>query len=131
MTEHARNLPRIEATDVSARAMVRWGIGLIAFTAMSMLLVFGYYAVLHGPIGKQPLKRTAELRLPPWPRLQSNPARDIRDYRREQAHLAESYGWIDQNRRIVRMPVARARELVLERGLPVWSAAQAKTGEKQ
>lgn len=125
-----RVVPRYEATDVSARAMVRWAVGLVVFTALSMLAVFGYYAVLHGPIGRQRAARVVEQRLAPWLRLQSNPARDIRDYRSEQTRLMESYGWVDQRRGIVRMPVRRAEELVLERGLPQWQSASGSGGKK-
>jgi len=132
--EHSAHGPdvsigRYEPTDVSARAMVRWAVGLVVFTLASMLLVFAYYGILRGPIGPQ--KATVvEERLPPWPRLQSNPARDMAEYQAEQTRLMTTYGWTDRQRGIVRMPVDEAMEMVLKRGLPEW-ASEASTGDKR
>jgi len=36
---------------------------------------------------------------------------------REEAELT-SYGWVDENAQIVRIPIERAKELMLERGFP-------------
>jgi len=120
---------RYEPTDVSARAMVRWAVGLIVFTLASMVLMLAYYAVLRGPLGPQKVQ-AAEQRLPPWPRLQSNPARDIAEYQEEQRRLATTYGWQDRQRGIVRMPVDQAMEIVLRRGLPSWGGEKT-SGEKR
>lgn len=121
-SEPAGSLPRFEASDVSAKAMVRWAVGLLVFTALSMLVVFGYYASLHGPVGRQARLQKMEQRLPPWPRLQANPARDIADYEREQTTLMNSYGWVRRETGTVRIPVRRAQQLVLEHGLPAWNS---------
>jgi len=53
------------------------------------------------------------------PRLQADPHGDLTEYRRAQKALQESYGWIDRKKGIVRIPVARAMRLLLDRGFPV------------
>jgi hypothetical protein len=60
--------------------------------------------------------------LPPAPNLQPDPLRDIdRMHEREEGVLT-TYGWVDQDARIARIPVERAMALVLERGLPATPA---------
>jgi hypothetical protein len=52
----------------------------------------------------------------PEPRLQVNPSADMQTYRDEQNALVTSYGWIDTQKGIVRLPIERAKELMAERG---------------
>ncbi len=118
-----------EQTDVSARAMLKWAVGLFSFLALCMLVTFGYYVALQGPVGRRPVAAVREERLPPWPRLQANPARDLAAYQREQSALVGTYGWVDRRRGIVRLPVDRAIELVLHRGLPDWRARMEMKGD--
>jgi len=55
----------------------------------------------------------------PEPRLQVAPPADLAVLRaREDARL-NSYGWIDRKAGIVRIPIERAMDLIVERGLPV------------
>lgn len=53
------------------------------------------------------------------PRLQSTPVHDYLEYRRQQEETLNSYGWVDRQKEVVRVPVSRAMELILEQGLPV------------
>jgi len=56
--------------------------------------------------------------LPPGPRLQRNPVQDMQQMQTEQDAILNSYGWVDKNAGVVRIPIERAIELTLERGLP-------------
>lgn len=40
-------------------------------------------------------------------------------YRRNEEQALSTYGWVNQAAGVVRLPINRAKELVLERGLPV------------
>jgi hypothetical protein len=64
-----------------------------------------------------------------FPPLQVNPPNDWRAFReREEAQL-NTYGWIDRTAGVVRIPIARAIDLLLEAGLPVRQGAnQASVG---
>lgn len=44
---------------------------------------------------------------------------NFQKFRAEEDHLLTSYGWVDQNAGVVRLPIDRAKALLLERGLPV------------
>ena len=55
----------------------------------------------------------------PEPRLQVTPREDLETFRaREEAEL-NSYGWIDKTAGIVRLPIERAMDLLVERGVPI------------
>ncbi len=59
-----------------------------------------------------------ENQLPPEPRLQTNPREDLLKLRASEDATLDSYGWVDKNLGIVRIPIALAMKLTLERGLP-------------
>jgi hypothetical protein len=52
--------------------------------------------------------------LPPEPRLQVSPRRDLQVMRAEEDSVLGSYGWIDRQAGIVRIPIARAMELLTQ-----------------
>ena len=56
--------------------------------------------------------------LPPAPRLQARPAEEIARFRATVAAQSSEYGWIDAQAGVVRIPIERALELTVERGLP-------------
>ena len=69
----------------------------------------------------QPIRRKLPPAAPPSPRLQLAPPADLQTFRaREEAEL-NSYGWINRTAGVVRIPIDRAMELVLQEGLPVRS----------
>lgn len=66
----------------------------------------------------------------PTPNLQLDPRQELLALQAREAAELNSYGWVDRTNGIVRIPVERAMELVLERGLPVRSTnAPARTGK--
>ena len=75
-----------------------------------------------------PKSRLANLRdtVPPAPRLQESPAFEMRMMRDEQAAAIGKTRWIDQQTKVVQVPVERAMQLIAERGLPDWPAVEVK-----
>ena len=65
-----------------------------------------------------PLAALEGRRLPPAPRLQVNPARDMAELRRAEDRVLKGYGWVDEAAGIARIPIDRAMAIVAERGLP-------------
>lgn len=55
---------------------------------------------------------------PPLPHLQVDSARDLAAFRAEEEQKLHTYGWVDRSNGVVRVPVERAIELTLQRGLP-------------
>jgi hypothetical protein len=65
-----------------------------------------------------PLAAGQEGRVPPEPRLQTNPRQDLRDLRSAEDEVLAGYGWVDKNAGIARIPIGEAMKLTVERGLP-------------
>ena len=66
----------------------------------------------------------------PSPHLQMSPPAEMAAFRAHEEQELTNYGWIDRSNGIVRIPIERAMELLLARGLPVRASnAPARTGE--
>jgi hypothetical protein len=61
----------------------------------------------------------------PLPALVVDEPAVLRVYRTQQLEAQTTYGWVDQSMGTVRLPIERAKDLVLERGLPVRPAPAA------
>jgi hypothetical protein len=55
--------------------------------------------------------------IPPGPRLQSAPPRDMDELRLQDKDALGSYGWVDQAGGVARIPIDRAMSIVLEKGV--------------
>ena len=64
----------------------------------------------------------------PTPNLQTQPFRDVYMLREDEAKKLQSYGWVDQDGGVTRIPVERAMEVMLERGFPVRTDAATPAG---
>jgi hypothetical protein len=65
-----------------------------------------------------PLAAESLRRLPPEPRLQTDPRDDLEHLRETEDRVLESYGWVDRDAGVVRIPIDQAMRLAVERGLP-------------
>lgn len=112
-----------ETVDADVRSLVRWGIGVFALLASGLLVsvvVFRYF-VTHQGLGPPASPFQNVRALPPAPRLQVTPAADLSHYLNQEKETLDTYGWVDRKSGIVRIPVDRAMELLLEKGFPVES----------
>jgi hypothetical protein len=113
-----------EPSDANVRGVFAFGLGLLVMVVVVLFLVwllFGYYrsrqaatAGLDFPLAADQLNR-----LPPEPRLQTNPKQDLIDLRRAEDLILNTYGWVDKTGGVVRIPIDDAMKLTIERGLPV------------
>lgn len=126
--------PRHETTDASIRNIVVFGVGLFLTIALSLWGVNGLfnYFVKRQALGPpaSPFENTRKLPPANVPRLQVTPAKDMESYRKTEEEMLNSYGWVDQKSRTVRIPIERAMDLLIERGLPV-EIGQPGQGELQ
>ena len=65
-----------------------------------------------------PLAIEQGARLPAGPRLQAKPANEIYDFRLRESAELDGYSWVDKGAGTVRIPIAEAMRLTVERGLP-------------
>jgi hypothetical protein len=114
---------RHEASDVNIRGIFGFALGLLVAGILIHFIVwvlFRYFDAREGRAvtPEYPLAVTLENRVPPEPRLQTNPRQDLQDFRAREDELLHSYGWVDKNAGIVRIPIDQAMKLTLQRGLP-------------
>ena len=112
-----------ETTDVNFRGIVGFGVGLMVtgiLVAFVVWVLFKYFdsREAHRVAPEYPLAATQESRLPPEPRLQTNPREDLQDLRTQEDRILNSYGWVDKNAGIARIPIEEAMKLTVQRGLP-------------
>lgn len=61
--------------------------------------------------------------MPPPPNLLTDEPGNLKHFRTTEDETLDTYGWADKNAGVVRLPIERAKELVLERGFPTAGAA--------
>ena len=144
----------VEPDHVEVGTIYKFGIGLAVIVIVSQLLMYwmmvagGASVDASNPPRVYPLAEAAqETRRPPDPRLQDGVTSDnggrlltpeevpgrslgvreaLKALRDEEAQLLTGYGWVDRNNQIVRIPIADAMKLTLQRGLPSRAPAAAE-----
>jgi hypothetical protein len=112
-----------ESSDVNVRGVFAFAGGLTiatVFIGFCVWVLFQYFNAREAKAipPQYPLAAQAETRVPPEPRLQTNPRQDLSDLRAREDQALTTYGWVDKNAAIVRIPIDRAMQLTVERGLP-------------
>jgi hypothetical protein len=112
-----------EASDANIAGVFGFGAGLLIAGAIILFcvwLLFQFFAGREGLTGpaEYPLSTGQQERVPPEPRLQTNPRQDLSDLRAREDAVLGTYGWVDKNAGIVRIPIDDAMKLTVERGLP-------------
>ncbi|HET6372604.1 MAG TPA: hypothetical protein VFG76_04820 [Candidatus Polarisedimenticolia bacterium] len=118
-----------EEKDVDLRRVTILGLGLAGGIVVALLLMLWTFNILAGREARRQapaasLAQHPANALPPEPRLQSLPARDLQEMLASEEALMTSYGWVDRASGSVRIPVDRAMELTAKRGLPVRAEAK-------
>jgi hypothetical protein len=122
-----------EEHDVSARKLfyffvfIAVSLGLISG---AVLWLFGGFAVSDRPAAAVPQTFQNVRELPPPPRVQADPEADIVRYKNSQQDTLDTYGWVNREQGIVRIPIERAMQLTVQRGLPVRTPETAPGGKR-
>ncbi len=109
--------------EIDLRALGAFAAALVVTVAFVLVLIqvvlsgFRARATRHDP-PPSPLAEANARHLPPEPRLQPDPVRDMVTLRAAEDAALSTYGWVDRGVGVGRIPIARAMDLVLERGLP-------------
>lgn len=110
-----------EETDVNLRPVVIAGLALMIVLVVTAAAMFGLFRVMEFQEARMspppnPLAAAEGPRLPPLPRLQAHPLKDLDELRKAEHELLTSYGWVDKGAGTVRIPIDRAMALLAERG---------------
>ena len=127
-----------EASDIDVRTIFAFAAGLVAMVAVSFVLMGLAFRFLErqaaardpqlSPLARATcpfadLAKCEKQQLPPEPRLQTDEHGRLEKFRMEETKGLESYGWVNQSGGVAHMPIAEAKKLILERGLPVRAEA--------
>jgi len=137
-----------EHEDLSPIGVFYFMAGLAVVTVIIYFIVFGMYRFLDtyakpnqaavSPMATPP----ADTRVVthedtqdfPQPRLEENERTQLSQVIADQDRKLATYNWVDKDKDIVQIPIDRAMDLIVERGLPVLpqgSTAQAVPANKQ
>jgi hypothetical protein len=120
-----------ETGDLDARVVAVSG---IALTTAIIVLMAATYWIYRFTISYQtarypaapPLAYTREPT--PEPRLQVDAPRELRELRAAEDAALHGYAWVDKNRRMIRIPIDRAIDVLAQRGLPARVRAAPREG---
>ncbi len=119
---------RFEHRDVNIWAIGKVAIGLILTTIASLLLVLGVFRYLevqeNARQAAQPEGAVAG-QLPPEPRLLENEPANLQQFRASEDQELNGYVWVDRQKGIVKIPIDRAIDRLLQKGLPARPQAPA------
>lgn len=112
-----------ELADVSASSMIKQAVYLVIVCVAVWLSMVGMLKLMMNRLNAGDAQVSSLARpageAPPEPRLLIDEPTNLRDFRAREAQSLEHYGYVDQATGAVRLPIERAKELLLERGLPV------------
>lgn len=120
-----------ETRDVKVGALGKWLLVLAIVILGTYALTVGLFRFFSGreaakdvaagiapPSAAQPAPADEQLKWPE-PRIQVAAADDMARLRAEHEAVLRTYGWVDREAGVVRVPIDVAMKLVLEEGLPV------------
>ncbi len=113
-----------ETGDAHFRSIVISAAGLFALMIFGLLISLGLLSILKSKSvdpGKHPdtFVEIREGSKPPKPRLQANPHASLVVLRAEEDSVLSSYGWVNGDSGVARIPIDRAMELLVRKGLHV------------
>lgn len=122
-----------EREDLGAKPILTFLLGLVIGCVLVALVLRGLYSYLdsyenrHQPV-ENPLvqQTTADTRIVekgdinkfPQPRLESEETTEVNAFRMQEEQTLNSYGWVDEQAGVARIPIDRAMALLAQRGLP-------------
>ena len=116
--------PRHENRDINVRAVMGLGLLLLVGTVASMGLMKWMFDSLDSRENRIQLAPASEISTQgpataaDQPRFVMFPARNLREFRQAEESYLTSYGWVDREGGVARIPVDRAMDLLVESGLP-------------
>ena len=122
-----------EHADANVRSLYQFGavLGILIIAVMwAMVHTYNFFAK-HESLGPPASPFENQRELPPQPRLQPHPATDLKRYCEIEQQQLTTYGWVDQNNGLVRIPVDRAMDIVLAKGITGAACKSASARDKR
>jgi hypothetical protein len=116
-----------EESDVDVGTVLRFGGGLFVTVVVCAVIVGGVFRLFERQASARdpqisPVARPAG-QLPPGPRLETNEPAALAKFRADDEKALDGYGWVNQLGGVTHIPIAEAKKLLAQRGLPTRSGA--------
>jgi hypothetical protein len=120
-----------QTSEINLRGVTWATIGLVIAVVAVLVTVGGLFSLFKRQYASEsaPPRITIAGRLPPAPRLQTNPTSDLQQLLEAENAKLNSYGWIDKSGGVIRIPIERAMDLLAQRGLPARSEDRQTRGK--
>ena len=125
-----------EKTDARAGATIRAGLYMLGAMFLTALLLVPLYRLLARsetatqPAPAEVVKTEMSEPVLSFPRLLESEPRVLAEFRVQEDALLRSYGWVEKDKGIARIPIDEAMRIVAERGLPTFAAPAPGGGER-
>ena len=117
---------RYERRDIAARYIAYFA-GIAMALAILMHLGLNMLTAVIVPTDRKGGRAiSVKAVLPPEPRLQENEAADLAALKQEEALRLNGYGWIDRKELRVYIPIDRAMDAIVQKGLEDWNEKKKK-----
>jgi hypothetical protein len=128
---HERNPDTLyEVVDASIPEVIWTGVGVVLGVAVVCLVIWGMFNALKKQQATEyKLNPVQQIQIPPEPRIQEHPEIELRDLRKHEDDVLNTYGWVDKNAGTVHIPIYEAINQVAQHGLPARSAAEIAAAE--
>ena len=118
--------------ELDYKSIVIFAIGLAGVTIVVLALMWGMgtwfkKAEEAKDPAPSPLAEALADPIPPGPRLQTTPPRDMNELRDQDREVLTTYGWVDQAGGVARIPVDRAMSILLDKGVGAASDKKKET----
>ena len=120
----------VEGDGISYRGIVVFMVILAITTFICQGIVVGMFKYFDKSAAAGPTRAVMAApagTMPPGPNLLTNEPLNLHNFREHEAEVMETYAWQDKNAGVVRLPIDRAKELVLQRGFPTAEDTPAKS----
>jgi hypothetical protein len=131
-----------EHQDLSPKGVLYFFLGLGVFMVVIYFIAFGIYHVLNAadqanqktmspmvaPKADTRAVTPSDIHAFPDPRLEEHERTQLRSFIEDEDGKLATYNWVDKDKGVVQIPIERAMELIVQRGLPVRSQVQEAQG---
>lgn len=112
--------PGFEEKDANSKAIMVGGVGIFVVLLIAMAIMKLHFNIELSDQGENTKTPFSDQRvIPAGPLLQAAPYDDQVVYKARVKEEMESYGWVSRADGVVKLPIDRAMDIVLSKGLPV------------
>ncbi|MBL8233290.1 MAG: hypothetical protein JNL98_32635 [Bryobacterales bacterium] len=119
--DHVDASAGIEVRDANIPLVIWTSVGILGtlFLCMGIAALQFNFEIASLPKDPSNVFKSTERRLPPEPRLQAFPAKDLSTFQERQKAAASTYGYVDKTNGVARIPVDKAIDMVMTKGVQV------------